>query len=137
MARRISHADGLAALAEVRAWLDQTHFPSLSDTHSSDATLETPLDISVARTAARYCLEEIAERHPGRSVEIRIPYAGAVQAFEGPAHRRGTPPNVIETDIDTFLALALGALSWHEALARGTVNASGVRADLESYLPLF
>lgn len=95
------------------------------------------LTASARRTAVRFTLEEIAALHPGKSVEIRVPYAGAVQAIAGPAHRRGTPPNVVEIDADTFIALAIGTQNWEEAKAAGKIDASGIRADLSPYLPLF
>ena len=63
------------------------------------------------------------------------PYA-AVQAVAGSTHRRGTPSAVVETDADTWLALADGSLSWTEAVASGRVRASGERSDLSAYLPL-
>lgn len=88
------------------------------------------------RTAVRFTLEELAEVAPGRSVEVRVPPDGAVQAVEGPRHTRGTPPNVVETDPVTWLELATGALMWADAVATGRVRASGERADLTSWLPL-
>jgi hypothetical protein len=78
----------------------------------------------------------LAERHPGRSVEVRVPPFTAVQCIEGPRHTRGTPPNVVETDPLTFLRLATGRLAWTDALADGSVRASGNRADLSAQLPL-
>lgn len=63
------------------------------------------------------------------------PYA-AVQCVAGPRHTRGTPPNVVETDAETFFLLATGELGFSEAVAAGRVRASGVRADLTPYLPL-
>jgi hypothetical protein len=87
-------------------------------------------------TAVRFTLEELAELEPGRSVEVRVPPFGAVQCIEGQTHRRGTPPAVIETDAQSWLALATGALSWTDAVAAGRVDASGVRADLAALLPL-
>ena len=78
----------------------------------------------------------LAGRHPGRSVEVRIPPFTAVQCIAGPRHTRGTPPNVIETDPLTFLRLAEGGLDWSEAVAGGLVRASGNRADLSAQLPL-
>ena len=57
---------------------------------------------------------------PGNAVEVRVPPDGAVQAVEGPRHTRGTPPNVVETDAQTWLALATGALTWDDAVADGT-----------------
>jgi hypothetical protein len=65
-----------------------------------------------------------------------VPPFGAVQAIEGPRHTRGTPPNVIETDATTWLALATGAQTWAGAVAAGTVAASGSRADLSGHLPI-
>ena len=87
-------------------------------------------------TAVRYTLQVLAERSPGNSVEVRVPPFAAVQCIEGPRHTRGTPPNVVETDPQTWLALATGSLAWAEAAAQGRVTASGVRADLSEELPL-
>ena len=91
---------------------------------------------SVVGTAVRYSLEELAARHPGRSVEVRVPPFGAVQCIQGPAHKRGTPPNVLETDAATWLALVTGAVGWPGAVADGRVRASGLRADLSEHLPM-
>ncbi|MBG6216100.1 hypothetical protein IWX75_000537 [Arthrobacter sp. CAN_A6] len=87
--------------------------------------------------AVRYCLEELAERAPGNSVEVRVPPFGVTQCVAGPRHTRGTPPNVVETDATTWLALVTGGLTWAEAQAAGKVSASGQRADLSAWLPLF
>ncbi|MDO4888968.1 MAG: sterol carrier family protein [Actinomycetaceae bacterium] len=92
---------------------------------------------SEERTAARFALQELAQRHPGRSVEIRVPFAGAVQIGDGPTHRRGTPPNVVEISASTLVDLATGRRSWQQAFAAGDVSASGIRADLSPFLPLF
>jgi uncharacterized protein (TIGR03083 family) len=81
----------------------------------------------------------LADRHPGRSVEVRVPPYAAVQCAigdPGPTHTRGTPPNVVETDPLTFLRLATGRLGWSEAVADGSVHASGLRANLSPVLPL-
>jgi hypothetical protein len=88
-------------------------------------------------TAVRFCLEELAERAPGNSVEVRVPPFGVTQCVEGPRHTRGTPPNVVETDPQTWLLLATGGLTWSGAVAAGRVAASGQRADLSGWLPLF
>jgi Bacterial SCP ortholog len=88
------------------------------------------------RDATRYLLEELAARAPGRTVEVRVPPFGAVQCVAGARHTRGTPPNVIETDADTWLRLATGTLAWAAAVEQGAVRASGDRADLAAYLPL-
>ncbi|WP_251152520.1 sterol carrier family protein [Cellulosimicrobium sp. Marseille-Q4280] len=87
-------------------------------------------------TAVRFTLEELAGIAPGHAVEVRVPPAGAVQAVEGPRHTRGTPPNVVETDTETWLGLATGELAWADAVAAGRVRASGERADLSWLLPL-
>lgn len=95
-----------------------------------------PADPTARRTAVRFTLEELADVAPGHTVEVRVPPDGAVQAIEGPRHTRGTPPNVVETDPQTWLALATGDLSWAEAVDAGRVHASGERADLAAWLPL-
>jgi hypothetical protein len=87
-------------------------------------------------TAVRYLLQVLAEAAPGNTVEVRVPPYGAVQAIEGPRHTRGTPPNVVETDAATWVALATGSLPWVEAVASGRVAASGQRADLSANLPV-
>ena len=86
--------------------------------------------------AVRFTLEELADRAPGRTLEVRVPLYGAVQCVEGPRHTRGTPPNVIEMDARTWLDLVTGQVDWVSALAGGTVHASGQRASLEDHLPL-
>ena len=81
-------------------------------------------------------LLQLAERNPGRAIEVRVPPYAAVQCGDGPTHTRGTPPNVIEMDAPTWLALARGAMQWSEAMNEGKIAASGVRADLSEWLPL-
>jgi hypothetical protein len=73
-------------------------------------------------------LAKLVERAPGRAIEVRIPPYAAIQCGEGPTHTRGTPPNVVEMDAHTWLALASGAESWESAMARGAISASGRRA---------
>ncbi len=91
---------------------------------------------AVLATAVRYSLEELAARHPGGSVEVRVPPFAAVQVLEGPRHTRGTPPAVVEMDAATWLALATGTLEFEQARAGGRVQASGNRADLGDLLPV-
>ena len=86
--------------------------------------------------AARYLLQLLAARHPGRVLEVRIPPVAAVQCLPGPVHTRGTPPNVVETDPVTWVRLATGRLGWADAIGSAAVRASGPRADLAPYLPL-
>jgi hypothetical protein len=42
----------------------------------------------------------------------------------------------VETDPVTWIRLASGRVGWADAVASGTVYASGPRADLAAYLPL-
>lgn len=93
-------------------------------------------DRRTTATAVRFTLEELATVAPGRTVEVRVPPYAAVQCIEGPVHTRGTPPNVIETDAETWLRLATGELDWPTAVETGRVRASGQRAHLDGLLPL-
>lgn len=99
-------------------------------------------ELSQARTAndlralAKHYLALLQEKAPGKSVEVRVPPYAAAQVVAGVRHTRGTPPAVIETDGETWLALATGRLTWGQAVAHGRVRASGERADLSPYLPL-
>lgn len=95
-----------------------------------------PTDLRARRTAVRFTLEELADIAPGHTVEVRVPPDGAVQAVAGPRHTRGTPPNVVETDPQTWLELATGVLDWSDAVGDGRVSASGERADISELLPL-
>lgn len=81
-------------------------------------------------------LAQLAEMAPGRAIEVHVPPYAAVQCGDGPTHTRGTPPNVIEMNAETWLALARGTTTWSEAMDAGLIVASGVRADLSSLLPL-
>ena len=92
--------------------------------------------MTTTKEQVKHYLAELQRRAPGRSVEVRVPPYAAVQAIGGGTHTRGTPRAVIETDPETWLALATGDLSWVEAVATGRVRASGERADLSAYLPL-
>jgi hypothetical protein len=93
-------------------------------------------DRATTGTAVRWTLEELAARSPGHSVEVRVAPFGVVQCVPGPRHTRGTPPNVVEADAETWLALVTGEVGWAEAVAAGRVRASGERADVSAWLPL-
>lgn len=88
------------------------------------------------KVLTKHFLALLAERAPGRSVEVRVPPFAAVQVVPGVRHTRGTPPAVVELDASTWVDLATGVASWEDALASGRVRASGERADLAPYLPL-
>ncbi|MEO6532919.1 MAG: sterol carrier family protein [Pseudolysinimonas sp.] len=113
--RKIDPAAGSAAVESVLAGADDRDFVAL---------------------AVRYLLEVLASDFEGHTVEVRVPPWGAVQAIEGPRHTRGTPPNVIEMDASTWIALATGLLAWGDAVAAARASASGQRADLSEVLPL-
>ncbi len=120
--RRIKHDDGIDAINAVIRAKKQAN-----ELDHTDALFVT---------AVRYLLEELAEVAPGNSVEVRVPPLGATQCIEGPRHTRGTPPNVVEISPRDWFDLALGNVSWEEALAQHKVSASGVRATLAEVLPL-
>ena len=122
--RKIQITDGLAAVAAVR----------------QDSVLrlgQTAVGNPVLATAVRFLLEDLAQRLPGNSVEVRVPLFGAVQCVAGPDHRRGTPPNVVEMSAQTWLQLALGEVELATVLDAGKVLASGTRAlEFAAVLPL-
>jgi len=115
--RRIPPVEGLQALALWR----------------TDPFAATSATVAIA---VRFALEELAERAPGRALEVRVPPYGAVQCLTGPRHTRGTPANVIEMDARTWLDLVTGQSDWATVLAGGMVHASGQRATLAGLLPL-
>jgi hypothetical protein len=78
----------------------------------------------------------LADKYPGKAIEVRIPPYAAVQCGDGPKHTRGTPPNVIEMDAQVWLQLVTGERTWSDAYNEGLIFASGVRADLSHLLPL-
>lgn len=119
--RGVDAAEMRRAVDQVAPWL-----------HDAEAVPNRPELAKAVRLSLR-TLEQLA---PGRSVEVRVPPYAAVQCVEGPRHTRGTPPNVVETDARTWLRMATGALSFADAVADGSVTASGARADLDDWLPL-
>jgi hypothetical protein len=118
--RRTDPTAGLSAVREVSGVLAEGGTPARP----------------VLATAVRYCLEELAARYPGGSVEVRVPPFAAVQVIEGPRHTRGTPPAVVEMDGPTWIGLATGTVTFEAARAAGRVQASGQRTDLGELLPL-
>ena len=87
--------------------------------------------------AVRLTARTLEDTAPGHSVEVRVPPFVAVQCIEGPRHTRGNPPNVVETDPRTWLLLAAGIQTMADAVAAGTVLASGSRAgEIADWLPL-
>lgn len=111
---------GLTA-AEIRAWVDGGPAPERAE----------------QRAAVKASLAAVVAAAPGRSVEIRVPPFGAVQCVAGLHHGRGTPPNVVEADPRTWLAVAAGVLNWDDAARSGALSASGTRAaEVAKLLPV-
>lgn len=87
--------------------------------------------------ACRRTARALAEELPGHSVELRVPPFVAVQCVAGPRHTRGTPPNVVECDPETWLRLATGLVSFADVLASGRADVSGSRAaEVAAGLPV-
>lgn len=125
MARaRIDEAVGLQAAREFAAILGEK-----ADTSTLPRTTRA--------TAVRFLLQALSDRAPGASVEVRIPPFGAVQCIEGPGHTRGTPPNVVEMDASSWVAIACGLETWQQRVEAGRIHASGTRAEeVARFLPL-
>ena len=88
---------------------------------------------AAVRTTAR----TLGQNAPGSSVEVRVPPFVAVQCIVGPRHTRGTPPNVVETDALTWLQVVTWVRDFADALADGSIDASGSRAaEVGRWLPL-
>jgi len=91
--------------------------------------------------AARAVVAALAAAHPGHTIEVRVPPFAAAQVGAldgtGPSHHRGTPPNVVEFSPETAVRLAVGAVTWDDAVKAGLVRYSGAHAvDVASMLPL-
>lgn len=86
-----------------------------------------PLDRIVLAATCRAACARLRERHPGATIEVRVPPYAAVQVGfgAGSRHTRGTPPNVVEFSPGDFLALALGLARWDDV----PKQISGVHAD--------
>lgn len=95
-----------------------------------------PRERAQTKLLVKHFLAVLSERAPGASVEVRVPPYAAAQVIPGVRHTRGTPPAVVETDAQTWIAVATGELAWADAVASGAVRASGERTDLAPYLPL-
>ena len=100
------------------------------------------LDVGIEpeSSALKLVVKELAgiltDRHPGKSVEVRVPPYTAVQCLEGPRHTRGTPPNVVEAEPVAWVLVCAGRAGWQELVRTGRIRASGERADLSALLPL-
>ena len=116
--------------ARVRAASDAEVVAALEELRRDESSA------SALRLLTKHYLAVLAARHPGRSVEVRVPPYAAVQCVGGARHTRGTPPAVVETDALTWIRLARGDVAWADAVESGGVRASGERSDLRTLLPL-
>lgn len=122
MAKKIDPAETRAAVEAVGPWLRGEQ--------------ERPGRAALA-AACRLSARTLADELPGHAVELRVPPFVAVQCIEGPRHTRGTPPNVVEMDPETWLRLATGLRGFDDAVSAGLVSASGSRAgELSRGLPV-
>lgn len=121
--KEVTPAQVRSALLAVGPWIRGESAEKPPRTEIADAV----------RTSAR----TLAQNAPGSSVEIRVPPFVAVQCIIGPRHTRGTPPNVVETDALTWLRVVTGVQNFDDALADGSISASGSRAgEVGRWLPL-
>jgi hypothetical protein len=121
--RAADPAQTRAAVLAVAAWL-------------RDDTAPAPERAELA-AAVRLTARTLSDVAPGATVEVRIPPFIAVQCISGPQHRRGNPPNVVETDPRTWLRLATGLLAVSDAADAGLLTLSGSRAaTIADWLPL-
>ena len=106
-----------------------TRKPDLTGLLLRAAADPEPLGRDLLAAVCRAGCARLGERHPGASIEVRVPPFAAVQIGfgAGPRHTRGTPPNVVEMDGETFAALAVGRVGWHDAAIRA-IRASGAHA---------
>ncbi|GAB2518318.1 hypothetical protein CATRI_11110 [Corynebacterium atrinae] len=124
MRSSVDPAETRAAVEAVGAWI------------VDPAGVEKPSRAMLA-DAVRRTVRTLAQDAPGHAVEVRVPPFVAVQCIDGPAHTRGTPPNVVECDPLTWLQLATGVVLFDAAVADGRVDASGSRAaEVAKWLPI-
>lgn len=126
---------------ELHAELSRTR-PDLTDVLLSAAreARQHSLELGQELTAAtcRAGCARLGRRHPGASIEVRIPPVSAVQIGfgTGPKHTRGTPPNVVEMSPLVFIDLATGRLDWEAS--RKLVRSSGAHAhEVQQAFPLW
>lgn len=97
---------------------------------------EVQPDKETERNAVHAVLNQIKQKVPGKSVELRIPPYAAIQIIQGTNHRRGTPAAVVEMNAKTLVLLAIGRISWEQATEDGLVSASGERSNLSDHFPV-
>ena len=88
----------------------------------------------VLKKQVREILSVIQQIAPGKSVELRIPPYAAIQCVTGVAHRRGTPPNVVEMNAETLIKLIDHPNQWADLCNQGSISASGTDSDISKFL---
>ena len=111
--KKVDPQETAQAVGKVAAWL-----------RGEDARPGSAELAAACRTTARTLAQEL----PGHAVELRVPPFVAVQCVDGPRHTRGTPPNVVEMDPETWLRCATGLMLFDAALTANLATASGSRA---------
>ena len=91
------------------------------------------LDLELKKQV-REILSVILQIAPGKSVELRIPPYAAIQCVAGVAHRRGTPPNVVEMNAETLKLLVKKPSLWTDLCKQGLISASGTNSDISKLL---
>lgn len=111
--------------------------PLLAAAHAASVN-SVELGKELTAACCRAGCARLGERHPGASIEVRVPPVAAVQiGFEsGPKHTRGTPPNVVEMSPQTFIDIATGHNSWEAS--RSGIRSSGAHAhEVQQAFPLW
>ncbi len=82
------------------------------------------------KSQVKHILKLVQALAPGRSVEMRIPPFSAIQCVGGSAHRRGTPPNVVEMKAEILISLLKSPDQWKQFCESGAISASGSNSNL-------
>ncbi|RMB59596.1 sterol carrier family protein [Tessaracoccus antarcticus] len=116
--------------------------PDLTDVllSTAQAAREHSLELGEELTAAicRGASARLGSRHPGASIEVRVPPFSAVQIGfgTGPRHTRGTPPNVVEMSPLVFIDLATGRWTWEDSAHH--IRSSGAHAhEVQKAFPIW
>ena len=83
------------------------------------------------KSQVKHILKLVQALSPGRSVELRIPPYSAIQCVGGSAHRRGTPPNVVEMKAEILISLLESPDQWKQFCESGAISASGANSNLD------
>ena len=82
------------------------------------------------KNQVRNILAAVKDFSPGKSVELRIPPYAAIQCVSRIAHRRGTPPNVVEMGAETLFKILENPSQWQKLCDLGLISASGTNSNL-------